>query len=119
MVIQAPVVKVRAAYGGDLPVAQALLGMAEARRILINLHACAKELLIIGARQKIRVNLVGNMRHDDDDLDPPLRRKGQRRDHIAVQDQVRRHDMHIALCPVDDVQIDIFRDVSTGRKFSE
>ena len=39
MVIQAPVVKVRAAYGGDLPVAQALLCMAEARRILENPHA--------------------------------------------------------------------------------
>ena len=49
MVIQAPVVKVRAAYGGDLPVAQALLCMAEARRILENPHALPGKAGIIGA----------------------------------------------------------------------
>ena len=47
------------------------------------------------------------MRHYDKYLHAPVCRIGQRHHHLVIQNQVRRHDMHIGMRRVDDIQVNL------------
>ena len=53
------------------------------------------------------VFLIRDMGHNDDRIHSALGRIGEGRHHIVVQDQVRRHNVYISSCLVDDIQIDL------------
>ena len=95
MQMQASVVHVNGTYHGFRVITGKYLGMYKPRHILIDLHAGLKKLRVIRPGQEVRIDLIRNMRHDDDRLNTALCRKRQRSDHITVQDQIRCHDMHI------------------------
>ena len=95
MQVQAPVVHIDGTNHRLGVIACKYLCMDKARCILINLYTCLQKLRVVGTRQQVRINLIRDVRHDDDRLNAALRRKGQRRDHITVQDQVGCHHMHI------------------------
>ena len=77
MQMQAPVVHVDGAYHSFRVITGKYLGMYKARHILIDLHAGLKKLRVIRPGQEVRIDLVRNMRHDDDRLNTALCRKRQ------------------------------------------
>ncbi len=73
-------------------VRQTDLRVDEAGLELKNAHARFRQNLVIGPRHGVDVPLVGDARRDDAHVDAGLRGHAQSRDHLVVQDQIRRHD---------------------------
>ena len=110
MMIQAAVVEIDRADDGLAVVADENLRVDEARLVLIDLHAAVQKAAVIGVRQRKGDLLVRHVRQDELYLDAALRGVGQRRDHLIVDDEIRRHNVHIAVGAVDDVHIHHFAD---------
>lgn len=87
------------------------LGVDEARRILVDFHPGLQQHLVVGTGHRMHVYLVGIIRGDDPYIDAALRGDPQRRDHLVVEDQVRRGDPHVVLRAVDDLDIGVLRHV--------
>ena len=77
MQMQAPVVHVDGAYHCLGVVAGKYFRVHKARYIFVNLYAGLQKLRVIRPGQQVRVDLVWNMRHDDDRLNTALCRKRQ------------------------------------------
>lgn len=59
----------------------------------------------MGERKGIREGLVRDARQDQPHVHAPLGRKGQGGLELAVEDQIRGHDVHVSLRPVQDVDV--------------
>ena len=94
MQIQAAEVQIDCADNSLLRVGQIDLGVDEARRIFEDTHACARQLLIVCARDRVDIPFVRDAGRDDAHVDACFCRDAQRRGHFIVQDQIRRHDPH-------------------------
>ena len=110
MQIQTPIVKINRSDCRDLIIHDYRLRMNKARRILIDLHARFNQLIIIRLRHQIHKFLIRDSRCDNPHIDPAFCRKCQRGYHLIVDNQIRRCNIHIMLCLVDHVQVDILTD---------
>ena len=105
MQIKTAVIQIDRAAGGAHAVRDKLFGMDKSRHKLINLHTMADQILVVRPGNRIDQPLVGNVRHDDGNLHPALRGVDERRDHLVIQNQIRRHDVHIVLRPVQNIHV--------------
>ena len=108
MQIQTPVIHVNRTHHGRLVVADKGLGMEEARRILVNPHACLQKHRIIGTGQLEDSLLIRNARRYDPHIHSPFGRQTESRLHLVIHDQVGSEDIHIILRVIQDVQVHIF-----------
>ena len=83
----------------------------EAGTVLVYFDARAVELLIVRARNHVDELLVRNARRQDADVHTRLRRDGQRGDHLVVEHEVRRCDIDVLACVVDDLEVGGLTDV--------
>ena len=77
--------------------------MQEARPILVDLNACAVQLLIIRACDAVDQLFVWDTRCDDAHIDARLRSDGQRGNHLVIQNQIGGCDIDVPLGAIDDV----------------
>ena len=102
MQIQAAEVQIDRADDGLLRVGQIDLRVDKTRRVFKNANACARQLLIVCARDRVDIPFVRDAGRDDAHVDACFCRDAQRRGHFIVQDQIRRHDPHPLLCRGND-----------------
>ena len=110
MVVQAAVVQIDRADGRLAVIADEDLRVNEARLVLINLYTVFKQPAVIRVRKREGDLLVRHMRQDELDLHAAARGVGQRRDHLVVNDEIRRHDVYVTVGTVDDIHIDHLAD---------
>ena len=82
--------------------------MDKSRLKLPDLHPAVQKLLIISMGQEKGVLLIRDMGHDDHHLHPSLCREYQGVKGLVVQNQVRRHDMHIFFCLIQHIHVHVF-----------
>ena len=92
MKIQAPKIHIDCSDDGVLVVCQADLRMDEAGLELKNTHACLRQRLVVCPRHSVDVPFVRNTRRDNAHIDARFCRHAERRDHLVIQNQIRRHD---------------------------
>ena len=105
MMIQTPVIQIDRTDHRSLVVRHKNFGMHKTRRILVNLHTGLHQFLIIRSGDDERIFFIRDMGHQDHHLDATPGRIRQRPDHLMIQDQIRRHDMYIFPCRIQDIQI--------------
>ena len=76
--------------------------MDKAGLILENAHARLRQDLVVGARHGVDIPFVRNAGGNDAHIDAGLCRDAQRRDHLVVQNQIRRHDPDAAAGRLDE-----------------
>ena len=106
MVVQAAVVQIDGAHHGFSVVADEDLAVYEAGAVLVELHTGAKQRGVMRLGQRIGHFLVRDAGQDQTHIHAALGGKFQRCLHLAVEDQVGRHDVDIALRAVEDVHVD-------------
>ena len=106
MVVQTAVVQVDGAHNGFPVVAAEHLCVDKAGRIFIDFHARPDQGCVMGLGQGVGRLFIRYARQDDGNLHPSLRGKAQGSVQLAVEDQVRRHDVDIVFRPVQNVDID-------------
>ena len=82
--------------------------MNKSRRVLINFYPALYERCIVGLREQENHLLVRNPRRHNPHVHTVLRRVAERRQHLMVNDQIRCEDIDVILCPVYDIQVNIF-----------
>ena len=105
--IQAAVIQVDCADHRDLIVTDKRFGVEKSRLILINFHPCLQKLLIVGLGQQKYHLFIWNSRRHNPHVHTTLGGQTESCHHLIVDDQVRRTDIDVMFCPVDDVQIDV------------
>ena len=105
MMTQASVVEVDRADDGGIVVADEDLRMHKARRIFVDAHARPHQRRIIRLRQRIRRGLVRHARQDQPHVHAALGGIDQRVFQLAVQNQIRRHDVDVFLRAAEDVNV--------------
>ena len=110
MVVEAPVVKVDGAAGGDQIVGNAHLGVAEARRVFEDPHAAAGQSIVIGAREAVNDFFVRDARRNDANIHAAPGRQGQGMAHFIRDDQIGRDEPDIVLRPLGNADVNILAD---------
>ena len=100
--IQAPEVHIDCSDDGVLVVCQADLRVDEAGLELENAHARLRQRLVVCPRHSMDVPFVRNARRDDAHVNACFCRYAERRDHLVVQNQIRRHDPEPAAGGLDE-----------------
>lgn len=80
----------------------------KSRSIFINLHPGAREGFAMRFGQRIGRFFIRNTQKDQLDIHAALRGIFYSGFQFTVQDEVRRHDMDIVLCAVQNIHIDRF-----------
>ena len=88
------------------------LGVNEPGRVLVDFHARANEREIVGAREREHDALIGNIRRDDAHVHPARRRHDERLAQAVIDDEIGRHDPHIVLGGVENVDIHVLADAA-------
>ena len=104
--VQAPVIQIDGTNHRLHVVADEDLGVDKARRILVQLYPCRRQVLIVGFRQRIGRLFIRDARQDQLHIHPTLGSEFQSRLHLVVQNEIGCHDMHVVLGPVENVHID-------------
>ena len=81
--------------------------MNKTRCILINFYTTFEQRFIMGLRQKENHFLIRDSRCHDPHIHTTLCSVAQTHQHLIVNDQIRRKNIHIPLCMVDNIQINI------------
>ena len=68
-------------------------------------HALAQQLAVVGTRHPVRQNVVGILGDEHLHAHAPARRGDQRRQNLAVRDEVRRRDEHAFRRTLDRVDV--------------
>ena len=84
--------------------------MDEAGLELVDLHAVRDEVGIVGLGGLVDEDLVRNAGGDDPHVDAAPGRVDQGLLQALVDDEIGRGDPHIALCALDEAEIDVFPD---------
>ena len=100
--VQAPEVHIDCSDDGVLVVCQADLRMDEAGLELKNAHARLRQRLVVCPRHGVDVPFIRNTWRDNAHIDARFCRHAQSRDHLVVQNQIRRHDPEPAAGGLDE-----------------
>ena len=106
MMVQTAVIQIDGAHHAADVVADKDLAVNKARRVLVNLHARFQQGAVVGFRQGVRDLLVGDAGEDQLHVHAALGSEAESRLQLAVQNQIRRHDVHILSRAGEDVHID-------------
>lgn len=106
MVVKAAVVEVDGAHHRLPVVADKHLRVDKAGGVLVNLDPRIKQGGVVSFRQGVGGLFIRHAGQDQAHIHPPLGRKAQGGLHLAVQNQIGRHDVDIPLGPVQNVHID-------------
>ena len=79
--------------------------MQHPRRIGVQLHAAGEQLGVIGDADGLGNRLVALSGQQDAHVRAALRRIDQRAFQLAVDDEIGRHNVHIAAGGVEDIEI--------------
>ena len=108
MQVQTAEVKVHTAHRCDLIVTDKTFCVNKSRRVLVNFYPALYERRIVGLREQKNHLLVRNSRRHNPYIHAVLRRIAERGQHLMVNDQIRCKNIDVILCPVYDIQINIF-----------
>ena len=100
--IQAPKIHIDRADDGVPVICQADLRVDEAGLELKNAHARLRQRLVVCPRHSMDVPFVRNTRRDNAHIDARFCRHAERRDHLVIQNQIRRHDPEPAAGGLDE-----------------
>ena len=102
MEVQAPEVHIDCSDDGVLVVCQADLRVDEAGLELENAHTSLRQRLVVCPRHSVDVPFIRNTRRDNAHIDARFCRHAQSRDHLVIQNQIRRHDPEPAAGGLDE-----------------
>ena len=104
---QTAVIQIDTSHSSNLIITEKTLGMNKTRCILINFYTTFEQRFIMGLRQKENHFLIRDSRCHDPHIHTTLCSVAQAHQHLIVNDQIRRENIYIPLCMVDNVQINI------------
>ena len=104
---QTAVIQIDTSHSSNLIITEKTLGMNKTRCILINFYTTFEQRFIMGLRQKENHFLIRDSRCHDPHIHTTLCSVAQTHQHLIVNDQIRRKNIHIPLCMVDNIQINI------------
>ena len=108
MMVQTAVIQIDGTHHRLLIIADKHLGMDKAGGVFIKLHTCPDQRLIVCFGQCISNLLVRDTGQNDFHIHPSLCRINQGGLQLIIQDQVGRHNVHIASGTIQDVHIHLF-----------
>ena len=79
--------------------------MDKPRRVLVDAHPRFDQHLVVGPCHRVDIPFVRHVGGNDPHVQPRLGRRGQRRDHLAADDEVGGGDVDIPVRLVDEVQV--------------
>ena len=97
MQIEASVIHIDGSDNADFIIHQIALRMDEARRVLIDSHACPNQCFVIGACQRIHDFLIRNSRRYDAHINTAHGCAAECPLHLVVNGKVWRKDVDISL----------------------
>ena len=100
MQIQTPIIQINTSYRRSIIVRYEYLCMHKSWCIFINLYSALDQFLVISFCNCKSIPFIRDMRHYNNYFDSAFCHTSQCCDHLIVQYQIRRHNMHIFLCMI-------------------
>ena len=104
---QTAVIQIDTSHSSNLIITEKTLGMNKTRCILINFYTTFEQRFIMGLRKRKIIFLSGIPGVTIRTSHTTLCSVAQAHQHLIVNDQIRRENIYIPLCMVDNVQINI------------
>ena len=108
MQIKTSVIQINGSHHSNFIITDKRLGMKESGLVFINFYTGFYQLRIIRLGKKEYHFFIRHSRSHDPHIYSAFCSKAESCHHFIVNDQIRRTDIHITLCPVDNIQINIF-----------